>query len=155
MEISDDGERVLQPFRLAVWEGSEFSLHSHLYGGESIDLINVFGQFAIGEEPDGLTFLPKDTGRTPFINGPRLLKAIPQFGLTDTVQLTKSVAAGVPRHEGTPARGGELFVGNKGQEDMYLVLVSDAAVTYIMPDAGVEEQELVGHALELDVRWKA
>ncbi len=101
-EQGPDGIGRPTPIRFGVWEGDAYSVHTQRYGGEANHLIAVFHEFEISETAEGVSCKPKDYPATTFIDGPRVLKDIPELGLLSIAQLTSTTAKRLPRHRGTP-----------------------------------------------------
>lgn len=154
-----DGSVNVVPLRLATWEGEEFSVHTHLYGGATSDLINVFDQFVIVETGNGLRLIQKRPETTPLYSEPKLLKEIPVLGLLQIRQLTAESARALPRWAGTPVAGGELFVqGNYGENEgecgeVAFYLAGRTAVTFITPDPHTHRDPLMSRLSSLDLTW--
>ena len=153
-EVGPGGRGRPSLVHLGAWYGKSFSLHVIRYGGERHTLLPIFDQFEIEERADGISCLPKDRATTSFIEGPGLIVNVPKLGILETTRLTKSVASGLPRYEGTRVRGGELFVNNLRQANMFFVLVGKTSRTTLMPAHGAPESRLVDGLANLDVTWQ-
>jgi hypothetical protein len=138
---------------LAVWEGRNFDLKTHRYGGDTSEpIIRSLNEFDIREREHGIALIPRDDGSRPYVRGPSIAKELPGLALVRSVQLTPSVAATVPRHRGTRVRGGELYAGGEGRH-LVLTLVGNTAVSMILPNLRSDESEVLATVEEMDIQW--
>jgi hypothetical protein len=152
--LPDGGVRV-KPYRIAIWEGRTFSFYSHMYGGESEDLLAALTRLVIREGRTGLTCTPKDSN-TRFVKQASVMQVMPGIGDLYCLHLTAHTARSVPRHPGTKVVGGELYAHDIDHpEKMHLTLVNDTCVTQIVPDHDVSESDLMAVATELVVNWRS
>jgi hypothetical protein len=153
-EVNDAGAHITSLLRLGVWEGDWFSLHAHLYGGQSLDLVDLFNRFVISESPLGIRIEPQSPSAETHFKEPSLLKEVPGIGLLDVEALTTRVARALPRWKGTEVRGGELFTDQAEGRSRYYVLVSDSARTLVMPPSDCDHSTVVAGLETLHVSWR-
>ena len=119
------------------------------------DAIALFDRFILWETASGeATLIPKDPAGTPFIDAPVIYKEVPDLGLLIVAPLTREKARALPRWSGTPVDGGELFAADLMTSRMRFVLVSENAVTTIMPKHSVfDETRSLAEINALGVAW--
>lgn len=147
--------KLATKFRLAVWEGGSFSIHTHSYGQRSSDLIRIFQRLAIVEDQTGVTIQPRDRGRTPFDDSASVLKEVPGLGLLEVTGRTPGTSVGLPARRGTRTAGGELFRDTVDGRQDYFVLVSSEMRATIIPDPGFDPATTLPHLDALKVHWRA
>lgn len=138
---------------LAVWEGREHSVHTHLYNGRAHDLIAVLDRFTLDEHAAGVRLLPRDPGRTRLAREPSVLREVPSVGLLHIRPMTRKVARMVPSWKGASARGGELFVGRR-PGSLHMVLAGRRSHTLIMREGEECSKEDLSRVMLLDVDWR-
>lgn len=153
-EVDGSGNPITSLLRLGVWEGKSYSVHAHLYGGQSTDLIDLFTRFTIVEDALGIRLQPRTPSRESPQREPMILKEVPNIGLLDVVALTTQVARTLPRWTGTPVRGGELFTDQVPERGAYYVLVGQSARTVVMPTSDCNHEAVIGGLETLDVTWQ-
>jgi hypothetical protein len=154
LEVDDTGQRITSLLRLGVWEGERYSIHAHLYGGQSTDLIDLFTRFTILEDEIGIQLRPRTPSAESHQREPMVLKEVPNIGLLDVMALTTQVARTLPRWMGTPVRGGELFTDQVPERGNYYVLVSQSARTVVMPTSDCNHEAVIAGLETLDVTWR-
>ncbi|MFN2589080.1 MAG: hypothetical protein ABR613_13320 [Actinomycetota bacterium] len=139
--------------RLCVWEGRQYSLHTHLYGTDEATFFGILDLFKIIETDRGIRLKAVDPRRTPLHKETAVLKDVPGLGLINTVRLTRESARGVPARKGTSVRGGELFLEEVESSESpgfgfkYFILVGKNTKTHVSPHPS-ESDDTVLHALE-------
>jgi hypothetical protein len=154
VDIYDPGLKLAATFRLAVWEGERFSIHTHVYDQESNDLIRILRRFTFVEGETGVAIQPKDKGRTPFDDSASILREIPGLGLLEVTGRTAATSVGLPAWRGTRTAGGELFRDTVDNRQDYFVLVSPEMKATIIPDPNSDPTTILPHLDELKVRWR-
>jgi hypothetical protein len=150
-----NGPPRITPYRIAVWEGRNYSFYAHLYGGEAEDLLQSLSRLTVTEHEDGLTCTPTSPS-TKFVKQASVMQVLPLVGVVYALQLTAETARSLPRHPGTKVKGGELYAHHKDEpEAMHFVLANDTSVTQIVPDNGVPEDDLMDCVSGLEVNWEA
>lgn len=136
-----EGRPESVPLHLGAWEGSNFSVHTHLYWGSRRDLLGIFSQVQIVEGDFGLELRPKGSAAFARYPGATMLKEIPSVGLLQMRELTGVAARGLPKWRGTRVAGGELFVNGDPSEassdcsKTSFFLVGSTAITFVAPAA--------------------
>lgn len=142
-------------FRFATWEGSQWSVKTPCYGGETTaDILDAFEQFEILESDEGVELRPLNPEAAILQDGteaPSLAKRVPGIGLLHVKPLT----AGLPpaTGEGLAVAGGELFQDSQGEDRPCFILVGDSAQTWIMADLEVALQDVVDSVASLLISW--
>lgn len=152
-ETGPDGRPRLKLFRIAVWEGSSHSFYSHRYGGESSELVTALNEFRISDADEGLTCIPRSPATT-FVRGPAVMRMFPSIGLFEVEALTSQSEKGIPRHEGTKVRGGQLYVDRRGSSPVHFLLVGETAITRIFPEDPHPDSDTVEKIEDLLVHWE-
>lgn len=157
--LFDDITKLQTIRRFAVWEGQSFSFKTFLHGGSSKDLISVIDKFDISEGAAGIVLSPKPGAAAINRDGtnhlPELDQNVPGMGLLEIGYLSATRARMLPSWEGQRVRGGELFVEDKGTEEMTLLLVGDTSVTRLYPNHWeANEQEILDKFSEVVVGWQ-
>jgi hypothetical protein len=152
-EIGDAGDPITSLLRLGVWEGDQYSLHAHIYGGDGLDLIDLFNRFTIIETDLGIQLLPGSPGAGTSAREPSLLKDVPGVGLLDIIALTTREVRALPRWQGTRVRGGELFLSEVDGRGRYYVLVGGSARTAVLPASDCSHSTLAPALETLQVSW--
>lgn len=137
---------------LGVWEGRDFSVHTHLYNGAAHDLIQIFERFHIIEQPLGIRLVPTQPQRTPLAKEPMVLREVPDVGLLQITPLTPRVARTVPKWRGTQLAGGELYRGQR-PGDLHFVLVGARSHTLIMRGGEDCTKQELSQLSRLRVDW--
>jgi hypothetical protein len=155
-DYTDEVTKVFSVIRLAVWEGSRYSLRTIKYDMPSSEMIAVLDQFTFEETESGLVLRPKGSSSLAFSrveHPPFLLKDVPRVGVFEMKQLTRSSAAGLPARQGKRVRGGELFVSRRGTVTMTYVLASKKAFLRVDPDLYEHEDSVIASLSETVVDW--
>jgi hypothetical protein len=152
-ERDDSGQHITSLLRLGVWEGQRYSVHSHVYGRESSDVVDLFSRFQITEMPHGIRLEPLSSVAA-HANEPSILKELPSIGLLDVAALTTTETRRLPKWAGTKVSGGELFTDKMRGRDRYYVLVSGTARTLVMPRSGCDHTKVLHHLERLQVTWQ-
>ena len=153
-ERGPDGVLREVPTHVVIWEGSNYSLESFRDGGEGHDLLTILSAFRLSELPDGLLCEPVDSVQVDLLEGPTIIQEIEGVALLDINQRTDRIGS-YPLHRGTQVTGGELFVAAPGEHDMYFVLVSQSAITSIIPinAANLSTTNLIEIVANLEIDW--
>jgi hypothetical protein len=150
----DQMNGITDVVRVGVWEGQAWSIYVAMYGGaQSSDVIALFNAVTIAETPTGATITPKEHSGVAFAEDPVVIKLVSGLGLLEIAPLTKDVARGLPRWNGAPVGGGELFVEDRGTPRMHFVLVASTAKTLVMPDPDVGTTDLMNRLEGLRADW--
>jgi hypothetical protein len=155
VDTYDPRLKLAARFRSAVWEGERFSIHTHLYGQRSGDLIGTLRRFTFVEDDTGVTIRPRDRGRAPFDHSASVLKEVPGLGLLEVTGRTPGTSVGLPAWRGTRTAGGELFRDTVDDRQDYFVLVSPEMTATIIPDPDFDPATVLPHLDGLKVRWRA
>lgn len=134
--------------RVGVWRGTETSLFTHLSGPSTTqELLDLFAAFSISDHSSGIQMSPR-SGRGLRLDAPAtVILYVPRVGVIESEPFTRRNAHRVPQYQGTPVRGGELFVSGRGSPREHFLLVTDSAVATISPDEG-SDMDAVAAALE-------
>ena len=140
--------------RIAVWEGSAFSMKTTQIGGDPAALIAFFEQLTIDEGDDGVVVSPMSTDvnvvRTGW-HGPQLAITLSEFGIIHVRELTPDLERDLPDVVGFPVAGGELFHVPGERQDV-LVLVGNRAYTKLYP-ATPSESDALAFSFEIVAEW--
>lgn len=138
---------------LGVWEGGNYSVHTHLYNGTARDLIPLFNEFRISEGPLGIQLLPRAPKRIRLAREPSLFHELSGVGLLAVKPLTRPLARNLPSWRGTRAAGGELFAGRR-PGSVHLLLVGRRSHTMIMRNGEGCDESAVADIMRLQVEWR-
>ena len=147
--------------RIAVWEGTAYSLKTVKYGGRSLDLIALLDQFVISETADGIAMRPTNPHevRLARIGGhaPSVVQNVPGVGLLEVAELTPERAKRLPPWAGLPVTGGELFVENERSRDAKtFLMVGHTAVSRLYPNHWEDEEAaIVDRFSKMKVEWRS
>jgi hypothetical protein len=155
VDTYDPRLKLAAKFRLAVWEGERFSIHTHMYDGRSSDLVRILGRFIFVEDETGVSIRPKDRGRTLFDDSASILKEIPGLGLLEVTGRTAGTSVGLPAWQGTRIAGGELFLDTVDNRQDYFVLVNPEMKATIIPDPDFNPTTILPHLDHLKIHWRA
>ncbi len=141
--------------RVGVWRGGHATLCAHMPGpSTSADMVALFASLGLHQTPGGLRVVPA-APHVRRLTRPTLYKRVPGVGVIECRALTRDRARELPPWPGTRARGGELFVADRGTPAMHLLLVSATALTRVLPQQGADEDELLDLATDLVGEWAA
>jgi hypothetical protein len=138
---------------VGVWEGKHSSLVTQLFNLEdSSDVVSLFDAFEIRElpRPCELTLKPKDP-RVVADGLPTVAKEVPNVGLLEINRITSQMLRSVPKHSGTPVRGGELFFA---EAPAHFLLLGQTTSTTVVPDPGTGHDDVASRLETLTVSWK-
>jgi hypothetical protein len=145
-------------FRIVVWEGRNYSVHTHVYDGSTAEALGAFDAFRLVETPDGVRMVRRQADKAPNYRAPDLLKEIPEIGLVHIRELTREAARSLPSWPGTRVRGGELFTSGSAAGDTCgeasFTLVGATSVASVMPEASTASDTVVAGLQELVVDWQ-
>jgi hypothetical protein len=120
----------------------------------SDDVVKVMSLFDYEESYDGVTLRPRDKGVryfSDFANGTNVHLDDPDMGLLRTAPLSSEVAKILPRHEGAPAAGGQVYQEGYGDGESYFMLVGPTSVTQILPHAWHDPATVLESVVKLEV----
>lgn len=162
MYVAEDGTRRRVERWLAVWYGKRYSLHSQAEGGpdKAQSLLHLFDQLILSEREGGLVVEIAGDSQAQMY-GVAMTQQVPGHFLLNVEPLGPDEARSLPPWEGTPAKGGELFVGSHethGEElrldHVYLVLVTASAVVTMIPLEFATEASMTAFASNLEATWE-
>lgn len=142
---------------IAVWEGMNFSVKTHLVSGDAGDFIALLDQFEIQELPSGVVMKPRSSDvavRTDGSTAPSLAMIIPGWGIVGVRPMTAGMASNLPTWPGEEVRGGQMYALGEGRTST-IMIVGESCVVSIRPDPGATDVELVDGASSLEVQWQA
>lgn len=141
--------------RVGVWRAGQATLCTHMSGpSTSADMVALFASLGLHETDDGLRVVPA-APHVRRLTQPTLYKRVPGVAVIECRGLTRDRTRELPPWPGTRARGGELFVADRGTPAMHLLLVSTTAITRLLPQQGADEDELLDLATDLVGEWAA
>ena len=143
-----DGYRFTNKHSVAVWEGVDRSVHTHLYDASTADAVALFGRFTIVETPEGAQMTPAADGVVVGRQPETLMLNLPVLGLM--IVRKRADADGVPRWRGSTVAGGEVFCDKKDASQPVFMLAGASAVATILPDAPTRRLASVDH----DAHWQ-
>lgn len=139
---------------VGVWEGKQSSLIAQLFNlKDSSEVVSLFDAFEIRELPSpcALALKPRDA-RVVADGLPIVAKQVPNVGLIEIARITNQMLrSAVPKHSGTPVRGGELFFA---ESPAHFLLLGQTTVTTVVPDPGTGHDDVAGHLETLTVSWR-
>jgi hypothetical protein len=153
-ELDNSDRPLTSLLRVGVWQGQQHSVVSHVYGGESADVVHLFSQFEITETASGIQMEPLLASTTRHFHEPSVLKELPSIGLLDIAALTTTETRRLPRWHGTQLLGGELFTDEVGAGGQYYVLVGHTARTLVMPPSDCDHSSVLRGLQHLQVSWE-
>lgn len=153
-ELNNSDRPLTSLLRVGVWQGQQYSVVSHLYGGVNADVVHLFSQFKITETSNGIRLEPLFASATRHFHEPSVLKELPSIGLLDIAALTTNETRRLPRWHGTELSGGELFTDEVGAGGRYYVLVGNTARTLVMPSSDCDHSSVLQGLQHLQVSWR-
>ena len=138
---------------VGVWEGKQSSLVTQLFNlKDSSEVVSLFAAFEIRElpRPCELTLKPMDA-RVVADGLPIVAKEVPNVGLIEINRITNQMIRSVPKHSGTPVRGGELFFA---EATAHFLLLGQTTSTTVLPDPGTGHDDVASRVETLTVSWK-
>lgn len=147
---------VVDDLTLAAWVGHNFGFVTHLYNSEPGVLIDLLTWFSFEELSDGVAIRPA-TGAVA-LRGVQVSQEFAQLGLLDVQPLTSELAATLPRWQGTPVQGGELFRDVLSTGEPYFLLVGNGSQTVVVPPQNAASPSGISKSLEAlsqtGVHWR-
>jgi hypothetical protein len=128
-----EGHRFTNKHSVAAWEGSRWSVHTHLYDASTADALALLARFAIVEGPEGVRMTPKADDVRVGRRAETVMLDLPLLGLMIVRKRTSE--DGVPRWSGSTVAGGEVYCDKKDGSQPVFLLAGDSAVATILPDA--------------------
>jgi hypothetical protein len=150
------GRRVLARTAAGAWEGEAFSVYAFAAGPgvDNRSIVELFGAMRIIETNAGVRVRVRAGHGGDVVEEPSVTVEQPDLGLLEMTRMTWRKQRGLPRWNGTRARGGELFRDRLGNDVEYLRLVNQTAYSTILPGDGRRftgtELGNVVHRLEID-----
>lgn len=157
------GKSQLSDRWLAAWYGKRYTVHTQSEGGpdRADEMISLFERFILTERPEGLVVTPRDEAQVTIVSV-GLRQQIPGKMLFSVQPLSEAAIHRLPKWEGTPVDGGELFYASHTSEEEphdisedYLVLVSASAVTYGIPLVDATEDFMTHVMSTMTVEWES
>ena len=138
---------------VGVWEGKRSSLVAQLFNlKDSSEVVSLFDAFEIRElpRPCALALKPKDA-RVVADGLPIVAKQVPNVGLIEIERITNQMIRSMPKHSGTPVRGGELFFA---ESPAHFLLLGQTTTTTVVPDPGTVHDNVASRLETLTVSWR-
>jgi hypothetical protein len=147
--LYDGDERVW----VGVWEGKQSSLVTQLFNiRDSSGVVSLFDAFEIRELPRPCAVTLKSRDARVVADGlPLVAKQVPNVGLLEINRITNQMVRSVPRHSGTPVRGGELFFA---KSPAHFLMLGQTAITTVIPDPGTGHDDVASRLETLTVSWR-
>jgi hypothetical protein len=115
----------------AVWEGSRYSVFTHLYHARTSDAVALFNSLALTEHDDGIVIVPAKGGA---ITEPaEVVKEVPGLGLLEITSLTRQTAARLPSWPGAKVAGGEIFKDTLDDQGIFFLLATASTIVTVLP----------------------
>jgi hypothetical protein len=138
----------IRTLTVGAWEGEKGCLTTSLVGSQSDRLIEIFDTLNFSERSNGLAI---DSPVVVRPREPEVVKEVPKVGILGIRPAIPSILERVPRAQGFPTVGGELFrVRAAGDAVM---LVTESAVVSIKPTSDVDTQDMMAAVENLRVEW--
>lgn len=150
------GKRVLARTAAGAWEGEAFSVYAFAAGPgvDNRSIVELFGALRIIETSAGVSVSVRAGHGGEVVEEPSVTVEQPELGLLEMTRMTWRKQRGLPRWNGTRARGGELFRDRLADNVEYLRLVNQTSYSTILPGDGRRftgtELGNVVHRLEID-----
>lgn len=138
---------------VGVWEGKRSSLVTQLFNlKDSSEVVSLFAAFEIRElpRPCALALKPMDA-RIVADGLPIVAKQVPNVGLIEIARITNQTIRTMPKHSGTPVRGGELFFA---EAPAHFLLLGQTTSTTVLPDPGTGPDDVASRLETLSVSWR-
>jgi hypothetical protein len=132
------GDRVLARTVAGAWEGEAFSVYAFV-SGPDVDnraVVRLFGALRIIESDVGVHVDVRSGRGGAVVEEPSVTVEQPGLGLLEMTRMTWRKQRGLPRWQGTRARGGELFRDRLPDDVEYLRLVNRTAYSTVLPSDG-------------------
>lgn len=129
---ANGGRGFVERLTAAVWEGTGYSLFTHLYNAKARDALRVFDAVRITEHADGIVIAPQPD-RASFTESAVVAKEVPGLGLLDISPLSKQSARRLPWWSGTRLPSGELYRDSLPNNQTYFVYVTATTVVTVLP----------------------
>jgi hypothetical protein len=127
-----DARGFAERFTGAVWEGTSYSLFTHLSNATTEDALRIYDAVRITETADGIVIAARP-GRASVTDPATVAKDVPGVGLLDMSPLDTQSAKQLPSWSGTRLPGGELYRESLPNNETYFVFVTATAVVTVLP----------------------
>lgn len=133
---------------VGAWEGETGCLTTSLIGSQRDRLVEIFDTLNFSERSGGLAIDSPVVARP---REPEVVKEVPKVGIFSIRPAISSILERVPRAQGFPAAGGELFRIRAASNAV--MLVTESAVVGIKPTPDADTREMMAAVEGLRVEW--
>jgi hypothetical protein len=151
----DEAGRATDRLVLAVWDGREYSVFTHLYDGGHVEALALVNAVRITERADGIVITPREEARAAFDDAARSVKWIPGLGTVEAARLDAKRVKALPSWQGAQVPAGELFRDSLGNGTSYLVLATSTAVVTVVPRPEVAMTDAIKLVGDLSIQATA